>query len=353
VKPPRLSWAITRPAVWALVLAAALGASPLPAQETTPEPVEPPRPTERWGDLISVFSGDLHVPRDVRQRGALVCIGGDVVIDGEVTRDVVVVLGTLELNGTVEGQVVGAVSDLRLRDATVDGALINVAGDLEIEDSAVRRDLVSVLGKLDRDELTRVAGRVTDVNFDRWIPSLWALLFWMRLFHKFVLFVLVVVLALLLPERIRTMGEEAPLRYVAAFFTGLAAYVVLLLLLVPLLITVVGVFLAAFLVWVLKWLGICAIFYAIGRRLGRAAGFAPSVLGSVLLVFAVFVVLSLAPMALGFPGLLINGVLGFVFLLLVSVPGLGLVILSRFGRRRWNDGVAPPPAVEPTLDASV
>ena len=112
------------------------------------------------------------------------------------------------------------------------------------------------------------------------------------------------------------------------------AYVVLLVLLVPLMITIVGFFVAVFLFWVLQWIGISAIFCAVGQRLGRGTGFSPSVLGSVLSVFAIFVVFSLAPMALGLGGLLISTVLWIVFMLLISLPGLGLVILTRLGTRR-------------------
>ena len=223
--------------------------------------------------------------------------------------------------------------------------------DLEAERSDVSHELVSILGKLDRDDLTRVAGRVTDIGFDRWVPSVWALLFWCRLFLKFIVFVLIMVLVLVMPERIRLMGEEAPVRYVQAFVVGFLAYIVLLVLLVPLLLTVVGAPLGLFLFWVVKWIGTCAIFYAVGRRLGRGAGFAPSVLGSVLLVYAIYVVLWLAPMTLGLGGLMITGVLGVVFMLLVSMPGLGLVILTRFGRRRWSDGIAAPPATAPPAPA--
>jgi hypothetical protein len=317
-----------------------------PAQE--PTTVEEPRQVDRWGDLISIFSGDIHIPANVRQRGMVLCIWGDVVIDGEVTQDVVVILGKLELNGEVERQVTGVLSELELRDARVSGALVSVLSDLELERSKVSRELISILGKIDGDDLTRAAGQVINIGFGQWAPSLWAILFWLRLFHKFILFVLVTALALLLPERIRLMGDDAAVRYVPAFFVGLLTYVVLLVLLAPLALTVVGFFVALFLFWVVKWIGIAAIFHAVGQRLGRGAGFSPSVLGSVLLVFGLFVVLSLTPMALGLVGLPISAVLGFVFFLLVSMPGLGLVVLTRMGGRRWSDGIGvPPPAAPP------
>jgi hypothetical protein len=305
-----------------------------------------PREVERWGDLVSVFSGDVHVPANVRQRGTVVCVGGTAVIEGRVTQDVVVIFGDLELTGSVDGQVTGVLSSMELRGATVSRELVSVLGDLELEDSTVSRELVSVLGKLDRDELTRAAGQIVNIGFGRWAPSIWAVLFWVRLFHKFMVFVLLLVLVLLVPERIQLMGEEAAVRYAPAFFVGLLGYVGLWVLLGLLSFTVVGIPVALFAFYVLKWMGIAAIFYAVGRRLGRGVGFSPSVLGSVLLVFAIYVVFLLAPMALGWIGLVIVGVLQLVFLLLVALPAVGLVILTRCGGRRLAGGEpGPAPAV--------
>ena len=111
--------------------------------------------------------------------------------------------------------------------------------------------------------------------------------------------------------------------------------------------TVVGVFPALFAFIVLKWLGIAAIFHAIGRRLGRVAGFSPSTLGAVLLVFAAYVVVSLVPSAFGVAGLLAILGLKLVFFLLVEIPAVGLVILTRMGGRRSGGTAATVPAPPP------
>jgi len=323
------------------------------AQEATPdaEP-EPQRQVERWGDLVSIFSGHIHVPADVRQRGTVVCVGGSALVEGDVTQDVVAILCNLEITGSVGGAVTGVLADMELRDATVSRELVSVLGALELDNTTVKRELVNVLGSLDRDEVSRAIGQVVNIGFGgKWFPSVWSLLFWIRTFHKFVIFVLLVLLVLLVPERIRLMGEEAPVRYVSAFFMGLLGYLVYFVVWSLLLVTLVGIFPWELAFSVLKWTGIAAIFYAVGRRLTRAAGITPSVLGAVLLVFAIYVVLMLAPSAAGFFGFAIIVALKLVFLLLVEIPAVGLVILTRFGTRRADTISAAPPS--PPVAATV
>jgi len=320
------------------------------AQEAAPdaEP-EPQRQVERWGDLVSIFSGHIHVPAEVSQRGSVICVGGSALVEGHVTQDVVAILCDLEITGSVGGAVTGVLADMELRDATVSRELISVLGALELDNTTVKRELVNILGSLDRDEVSRAIGQVVNIGFGgKWFPSVWSLIFWVRTFHKFVVFVLLVLLVLLVPERIRLMGEEAPVRYVLAFFTGLLGYLVYFVVWGLLLVTFVGIFPWALAFAVLKWMGIAAIFYAIGRRLTRAAGISPSVLGAVLLVFAIYVVLMLAPSAAGFVGLIAIGALKLIFLLLIEIPAVGLVILTRFGTRR-TEGIPAAPAAPPVV----
>jgi hypothetical protein len=296
-----------------------------------------------------VFSGEIHIPADVRQRGNVVCIGGRVVIEGDVTENVVVIMGKLELSGSVGGAVTGVLSDMELSDAEVSRELVSVVSGLQLERSVVKRELVNILGPLDRDELTQLKDQLVNIGFGgKWFPSFWALLFWFRLFHKFIIFVLLVVLALLVPERIRLMGEEAPVRYVPAFFMGLLGYIGLWVVLGLLSVTVVGFPVAMFAFYVLKWMGIAALFYAVGRQLGRVVGGSLSVLGAVLLVFAIYTVVMMAPMALGPTGLLLVGVLKVLFFLVFALPAVGLVLLTRFGTRgSSSEAVAPPEPPQP------
>ena len=113
-------------------------------------------------------------------------------------------------------------------------------------------------------------------------------------------------------------------------------------------VTFIGIFPALFAFYVLKWMGIAAIFFAVGSRLGRAVGASLSVLGSVLLVFAVYVVLMMAPTPLGWMGLAVVAVLKLIFFLAFEVPAVGLVILTRLGTQRSGVEVVEPPAPKVT-----
>jgi hypothetical protein len=300
-----------------------------------------PRPVERHGDQISVFSGDIRVGPGEVLHGSAVCIGGDVTIEGRVTRDVIVILGSLELRGEVGGSVTGVLSEFHMQEAEISGELVGVLTDLDLDDTRVRREMVNVLGALDLDELTRVAGEFVNIDLSRWAPILSAVLFWARVAHKFLVFVLLLLLAALIPERIRAIGEEAPLRYLPAFLVGLAGYLGLFVLTTLLSITLIGLPLALLAFWVFKWIGVAALFWAVGHRLGRAAGIDLSLLGSVLPVFALYALSSLAPSWLGLPGLALVLVLRVLFFFLFEVPAVGLVILTRVGGRGAPAAVRP------------
>lgn len=318
----------------------------LPAQAQQEQQID------RRGDLVSVFSGDIHVPANVRQIGSVVCIGGDVRIEGHVTKDAVSILGSLEITGTVDGTVTGVLSDVELRNAEIGRELVSVLGSLELENTHVSHEMINILGALDRDELSRVTGELVNIGLGSWAPSFWAMLFWLRLFHKFVIFVLILLLVALIPDRIRAIGEEAPVRYVPAFFVGLLAYLGMLVLSTVLLATVVGFPLAMVIFYIFKWLGVASIFYAVGHRLGRTAGYEMSLLGAVLVSFALYLVLFLTPSALGLGGLLLIFALRIVFWLLIEVPAVGLVILTRAGSpRRPGPAVQPPVAPGPAAGA--
>jgi hypothetical protein len=338
---------VRRPLVPRILLAglALVGAGTrAPAQAEALEP--PPAAIEREGDLVSIFSGDVEVPAGVRQSGDVVCVGGDVTIRGEVSGDVVVVLGRLELTGQVQGQVAAVVTRGRLSGARIGGDLVTVAGSLSLEQSEVDGQLVSVLGRLDRDALTRVADNALNLGFGPWMRDLWSLMTWVRVAHKLLIFVVLLLIVAVAAGRVRAMGEEAPLRYVPAFFVGLLGYLGLLVALGLLLFTLVGVPLAALAFAVIKWMGIAALFYALGRRAGRVVGREMSTLGAVLLIFALYAGLFLAPAALGFGAaqMVLLALLRFGFFLFFEVPAVGLVILTRAGAAASSQRRASPVA---------
>jgi hypothetical protein len=294
------------------------------AQESAdPAPAESPDPVRRHGDLVSIFSGDIYIPAHVEQWGTVVSVGGDVVVEGKVRGEIVVVGGSLTLSGSVRGSAIGVLSNIVALDAEISDQLINIAGTLEKED-------------------TYIGGQFVNIGFgDGWISLakpfgvLGALLFWGRLVKLLVVFVLILLLAALVPDRIRTIAEATPTRLVPAFFMGLLAYLGLWVVCALLLVTIIGVPLAIFLFIILKWLGITSMFYFFGNRLGRAVGREMSLLGAIILGFLPYGLLIVLPSAFGLPGLLVAIMIHCMIWLFLEVPAIGLVLLTRAG--------APPP----------
>ena len=303
-------------------------------------------PVRRYGDRVSVFSDTVHVPAGTVQMGDVVCIGADAVIDGEV-RNVVIIGGSLTLRGRVRDQVVGVLSDLELEDAEVGGQLLNVAGSMQRRDSYV-------------------GGPLLNFSVGDWLgrfPSpfgvIGGVMFWRLLLKLFLAFVVVLMLTSLAPERIRLIGDEAPLRYLAAVFVGLVTYLAVALLLLLALLTVFGFPIALLLLRVLKWLGIAGIFLALGRRTGHALGREMSLLGAVLLAFALFAGIALSPYFAGFAGapwwlvLPWHSLVFFGIWVFLEAPALGLVILTRGGSRSSDAGhPGGPPAFSPHASAA-
>ena len=256
---PRSSraWGISR--LLALLLASAAvafcaGPFALAFQDDAEE-VEPRRTTFH-GDIIQIFTGDVHVgPGSVRY-GTIVCIGGDVVIEGEVSQDVTVILGSLKIDGgEVRQSVFGILSKLELRDAEIRRDLFNIAGSMTYEN-------------------IYVGGQQFDLGIlGSWFPGFLTVLTWLRVLGLLFTFILLVLLVAIAPDRVRLLGDETPVRYVSAFFVGILAYCVLLLVLLPIAAsTVIGLPVLYMAYLAIKWLGLAGMFYAVGRRIGLAFG---------------------------------------------------------------------------------
>lgn len=290
----------------------------------------------RRSNPVSVFGEEIRVPAGVEQRGDIVSVGADVVIEGRVRGDIFVIGGRLELTGYVDGGVVGVLSHLSVHDAEIEDQLVNVAGTLEQEGSVIGGQQVNLgFGE----------GSLT---LARSFGVLGAVLFWARLVRLLIVFVMLLLLVALVPDRVRTISEETPNRLFAAFFVGLLGYLGLWIAIALLSITVVGVFLAWFLFLVLKWMGIAGMFHFFGHRVGRAVGWELSLLGAVLLGFAPFVALVLLPSAFGLPGLIVAVLFWFVIWVFLEIPAIGLVILTRGGNLPARHAPVQPVAAAAT-----
>jgi hypothetical protein len=82
-------------------------ATPSPAPAPAPAPETPTRSVARTGDIVRIGGGNVNVSQNERVEGDVVAIGGRVNIDGEVSGDVVAVMGGLTLgpHAIVRGEV--------------------------------------------------------------------------------------------------------------------------------------------------------------------------------------------------------------------------------------------------------
>ena len=333
---------------------AAPAATPAPAEKktTTAHPVavpsppplpdvpEPPRGPgildQRRDGEINGINQDITIRAGETHDGDVTCIRGHVTIDGHVNGDVTVVAGSLDIRGSVDGDVTGVVSRMDFDPkSTIEGDVTNVGGSLQRNGATVQ-------------------GQVMNLPFGIALPS-WGhgwrsgwgafagFFFWWKLFAIFLFFVCALLLAALVPDRIRLISEEAPARLFTAFIFGLVGYVVFVFAQLFLAITVIGiplVFLLYLVFVVLKWLAMCGIFHQIGFRIGKAMGRELSLLGAILLGLVPFAILRLVPVPC----------VGFSIWFLVEILAFGYLILTRVGTR-GSPGPTPfsPAPLGPTI----
>ncbi|HJQ97022.1 MAG TPA: polymer-forming cytoskeletal protein [Candidatus Polarisedimenticolaceae bacterium] len=315
-------------ALSALTVLLAFGAAFAVDPPDPPVPPDPPdRPRFHHGDgepKVSIFN-DVTVEKGERESG-VVAVGGDVTIDGDIDGDVVAVMGDVTLNGTINGN------------------LVAVMGDIELGDHAVLNgDVTNVGGKLDRGQ-AEIHGNVVNASPGMNIPGMnwldWggfgaAWLFpWWAILKLFLFFVAALVLAALVPDRIRLMSEETPVRLFTALLFGLLGYTLLAMTQVVLCVTIIGIpiaILVYFVFLILKWMAMCGIFHYVGGRLARSFGRQTSFLGAILLGLAPFALIRLLPFCIG-----------SIVWFLVEIVAFGLLIITRLGTRPMS--LAPVPA---------
>ncbi len=325
--------------------AAPSASSPAPAAPPAPE-AEPAPAEDEGDDEGAIFEGssgpdkvvvmsDVEIPAGTEVPGSVVCIAGNVKILGKVRRDVVVIGGKLDMHGPAGGSVVGVASKLVLHPG-----------------ASVGRDLVNVAGGLDRGDAS-VGGQVVNIGVGgKWLAHmpgplgmLGIILFWAKLLKLVLVFIGLVLLAAFVPDRIRLLGEEAPLHPFMAFFAGLGGYIVLVMVMILLCITIIGIPAALLLYFafvIVKWMGLGGIFEFVGRRIGRLMGREMSLLGAILLGFLPFALLRFLPFCIG-------TLVWFV----LDAMAVGLVILTRFGGKRYGATTVPPSPAPPVAGPPV
>lgn len=317
--------------------------------EAAPAPEATAVPERRYlGEQVSIFT-DMHIkPGEVVR--AAVCIFCDAVIEGEVERELVVVGGSVVLSGKVGREMTAVLSDVTLGPGSeIEREFVNVLGDLDDQGAQFGSGQVNI--PIPIKAPFKVGGP---------FPILAALLAWGRLLSILVLFVVVLILVAFVPDRIRVISEEAEHSLPAAYLAGLLGYLVLILVMPTiyfiLLTSVIGIPVIPILgliEFVLKTLGIAGLLHFIGVRMGRGLNREMSLLGAILLGFLPWALLLVLPAFFGFVGLLTALAMMILFWLVIKVPALGLVILTRCGGRSRSletapqTPAAPPPVVSP------
>jgi hypothetical protein len=296
-------------------------------------------------------------PQVYRTTGSRVAIGRDIQVarDEEVSDTVVVIGGSLRIDGRVR-----------------DGVIV-VAGDVDLgPQSDVRGDIVLVGGRLRREPGAELRGSVSDVSLGDWsswsiggfsLPTVdfgdfarWVSLFG-AVFRISLLAILMGLMLLVARAPVARVGRAAGAEPVRAFLLGVAAELLflpaLIIVSVGLIVTIIGIPLVAilvpvsfFTVFVAMILGFTGIACRLGEwvedRLGwrGRSAFVATAIGLMLIVAPTMVsrMIAVAPDPLRFAGfgLLMTGV--FIEFVIWTV-GLGATLMTGFGR--WS--TAPPP----------
>jgi hypothetical protein len=309
-------------------------------------------------------SPDLERPRVYRTTGARVAIGRSIRIaaDEEVTDAVVVVGGSLRIDGRVR-----------------DGVVV-IGGDVDLgPQSDVRGDVVLVGGRLTRASGAQLRGSVSDVSFGDWgtwswggftVPRVrfgefggWLSLFG-AMFRISLLAILMAIVLLVARAPVARVGQAAAAEPGRAFLLGLLAEVLfvpaLIIACIGLIVTIIGIPLVVLLVPVSLLLGFAAFmlgFTGLACRLGEwvedrlgwrgHSALVATMVGLLLIIAptlaARVVDVAPSPVSIGAWSLLVTGVaLEFI----VWTIGLGATLMTGFGR--WSTSPPPLPPVAPS-----
>jgi hypothetical protein len=180
-------------------------------------------PAQASDDQV-VITGDVTVPRG-ETAGDIVVVDGSVRIDGRVTGDVVAVSAPVRINGPVEGDVVGVAERVFI------GPGGRVSGDLSYGD---KKPVITVPGA--------VGGKTEKLDFDEFISPFGTFLAWIALWLAMSVSTLLLGLALLwlAPRSLEAALEVARTSTGAAIGIGLAVFFGLPAVAVLLMITILG-----------------------------------------------------------------------------------------------------------------
>jgi len=293
---------------------------------------------EKGTDIVR-FGEGVFVGHDELVRGDLVVFGGDVIVEGRVTGNVVVLGGSIRARSGAE----------------IKGDAVVIGG-----------------GELDEDEDVIIRGERVEIGgfFPTGDWSLSGIGDWwgFRWFFPVILFVkivLVLLTLLFLPDRVATAHEHlrrGPLKsFGVGVLAGCVGFFASIILMVPLIIMIVGIPLA--LLIVVSWLGLFIIAwtvasYSVGKWVARrmqfdtTSGFAYVLTGTLVISFADilaygFGLIGVAPLEWTFEAA------GVLIRIVAYTCGLGALISSRFGSRLpAESALAEPPGGDSAVNAA-
>ncbi len=286
------------------------------------------------GREIVEFGRDVVIEKGETKQNVVV-IGGDVKVDGDVDRDVVVIGGSAEVNGAVNG------------------CLVVVLGSLKMgPDAQVQRDAVVIGGPFEQDDTATIGGERVFVGLNHALPNFGWLKQWlsrglmlarplppglMWVWGVAVVFLMIyLLLALLFPRPLQASVISLQERPIGSFFTGVLVLLLFVPLVIFLAITIVGIPVIFFLICATVFaflFGKAAVYSYAGQQVTRQWKPDGAKLMLVLLIGAVlFYLIYMVP------------VVGFLTWGMVTVLGLGAVVLAAFRSFRREDAPAYPSA---------
>lgn len=296
--------------------------------------------------LVSL-SGIVPIAHASDGRGDSVLFGDSTVIsEEETTGDLVVLGGDLEIRGRVVGDVVSLGGKVTLG-GEVTGDIVSLGGGVDLKSTSVIGGNLIVMGGLDKETGARIGGVTREIKpetVNR--PSVSApsnpglaqpfnplLDFVSRLVRIIVVTISLLAVSLLIvlffPSQVDLVKETVKISPIWSASIGLLTVVVAIVLSPVLVISLLGIPLVPVL-WLALTAGIFVGFVGLGQLVGERLFEAFRIRRSVPLV----TILSGTFLLIGFVALLsgaFSNCLGIVAFTLVSMPGLGAVVLTRFG----------------------
>ncbi len=191
-------------------------------------------------------------------KGTIVRVGGDVVIEEErEVEDVVAIGGDIEVYGDVDGEAVAVGGSITIfSNGYIDGNAVSVGGHIHTEEGGIiNGDLV---------EVQDLVSTFIPLNWDDWGGFYWAF----RLFSFIGFIALAMVLILFLPKQITVVSDSVEVKPLRAILFGILGVVLIVPVIISLVLSVIGIILIPLFCLIII-LAILFGYLAVGRLVGK------------------------------------------------------------------------------------